>query len=122
MRITGVDPNDPWDGGDGAVLASNTSTPAVSVTTTGIDRLAIWAAGSYTPSAWSTMPTGFTEHASFADASTAELAVATRTVSTATAVGSAVATGATDGKAAWVGALKAPAEGPEPGRMLVAHR
>lgn len=123
LRITGADTANPFDAGDGAVLASSTSTPAVSVTTTGVDRLAIWHAVSYNLSSWSTMPTGFTEHATWANASTDVSTLATRSVTTSgTAVGEAVATGVTAGKAAWVGAIASPASGPEAGRrMHAAH-
>jgi hypothetical protein len=122
MRITGVDPNDPWDGGDGAVSASASSTPAVSITTTGPDRLAIWSGASYTASAWSTMPSGFTEHATWLSGTNQESTVATQTLASAATVGSAVATGQSNGKAAWVGALKAASAATAPPPSNRRHR
>lgn len=118
LRITGADTTSPFDGGDGAVLASSSSTPAVSVTTAGVDRLCIWAAASYNLSAWANTPSGFTTLGEWV--TTSEVCTcAQRTVATSgTAVGAAVATGATLGKAAWVGAIKPVATIPAPGAVF----
>jgi hypothetical protein len=107
LRISGHDEAAPWDGGDGAVLASNTSCPSVAVTTTGADRLVLWAGSSYNLSAWSTMPTGFTEHATYASASSETTTLATmEQASAATITTGTIATGASAGKAAWIGAIR----------------
>lgn len=123
LRIDGHDPNNPWDGGDSAVLPNSSSTPTVTVTTTGPDRLIIWTASSYNESNWAAMPTGFTEHPSWVSSGVTVSTLATRELAAAGGAGGAVAAGTSTGKAAWIGAIRpAPASGPlvEPGRFLLA--
>lgn len=106
IRITGADTSSPFESGQGAVSASSSSTPTVSVTAGGANRLALWLGGSYNTSAWSSVPTGFTELSAWADASTTTSTVAQAAPADGATVGEAVATGATLGKAAWVGLIK----------------
>lgn len=106
LRIADHDPNNPWDGGDGSVTASSTDAPSTSVTTTGSDRLLLWTASSYNLSAWSTFPTSFTEIADWASASEVNTAAQRTLASAATVTTGTIATGATAGKAAWLGAIR----------------
>lgn len=107
LRISGHDEASPWDDGDSAVSSSSTSVPSTSITTTGADRLVIWGASSYNLSAFATMPTGFTEHATYASASSETTTLATREVASATTITTGtIDTGATAGKAAWLGAVR----------------
>lgn len=107
IRLTDHAATNPWEAGDGEVAASSTDVPSTTVTTTGPDRLLLWGASSYNLSAWATLPTSFTELAAFASASSETTTAAQRTVASATTVTTgAIATGATAGKAAWLGAIK----------------
>lgn len=107
LRISGHDEASPWDDGDGAVAASSTSAPSTSITTTGADRLLLWGASSYNLSAWATMPAGFTEHATFSSLGNNTTTLATMEQAGAdTVTTGAIATGATLGKAAWLGAVR----------------
>lgn len=107
LRISGHDEASPWDDGDSAVSASSTSVPSTSITTTGADRLVIWGASSYNLSAFATMPTGFTEHPTYASASSETTTLATREVTSATTITTGtIDTSATAGKAAWLGAVR----------------
>jgi hypothetical protein len=107
MRLTDHATSSPWDAGNSAVSASSTNEPSTSVTTTGADRLCIWGASSYIESNWSTMPTSFTEISAYAHASIQTTTAAVRTVASATTVTTGtIATGAANGKAAWLGAVK----------------
>jgi hypothetical protein len=117
LRIAGHDPGSPWDGGDGAVAASSTSAPSVSVTTTGPDRLLLWIGSSYNLSAWATLPTSFTEIAEFASTSEVNTAAQRDLASAATVTTGTIATGASAGKAAWIGAIR-PASSGNTGSLL----
>lgn len=62
LRYTGcVTSGSPWDDTDGAVdVNDGVDTPPVSVTTTGADRLLVWAGASWSGGTW-IPPSGFTE-------------------------------------------------------------
>ena len=107
MRLTDHASTNPWEAGDGEVAASSTDVPSTSVTTTGPDRLLLWGASSYNLSLWDTMPTGFTEIAAFAGVSSNTTVAAQRTLAVVDTVTTGpVPTGATAGKAGWLGAIK----------------
>lgn len=107
FRVIDHNESTPWDVGDGAVIASNTSVPSTSITTTVDDCLLIWGASSYDTSAWGTMPTGFTENVSYASGSNNTTTMATQILATAgTVTTGSIAAAAGNGKAAWLGAIK----------------
>lgn len=104
LRYTGAAAaGDPWDDTDGAVDdTTGTTTPAVSVTTTGADRLLIWAATSWHVNSW-TPPTGFTERV---DAGFGTVTAADKDQAVAGSSGSVTGTPAnTSRRCAWLGAL-----------------
>jgi len=82
VRFTGVvATGNPWDVTDTNGRSSNgTVTPAVAVTTTGIERLLVWIGTSWTDVTW-TPPTGFTERvdADFTGIATREWPTASNT-------------------------------------------
>lgn len=107
QRYTGcITSGNPLDTGAGAPNSAQrssdaTTTPAVSLTTQGADRLLVWAGTNFTGGAW-TPPTSFTERA---DAG-ADLSVATLAQAAAGATGSVIGTCASSGyEVAWLGAL-----------------
>jgi hypothetical protein len=108
LRIDGCrTAGNPFEADDGAVGTGDVVvTPAVSVTTTGADRLLLWGAGSWDSGAW-TMPTGFTQQVSDAPFDL----VTCGTKAQAVAGGSGSLVGSQPGnstRAAWVGAFVAP--------------
>ena len=135
VRITGADTSSPWDDTATAVRSdtaqgSLTTTPAVSADSTVNNCLAVIFFGTYTPSRWSTMPTGFTELPSpfFVDDSATdpfmEWAAATRALSSPTSLTSlSVNCGETEGKAVWLGIIKpAAADTVPPGEVYDLER
>lgn len=111
-RYTGcVTSGTPYDTGTGAPdtasrASSGTTTPAVSLTTEGADRLLVWSASTFNPGAW-TPPSGFTERVDASDM----LTVATKAQATAGATGSVTGTCATsDWQTAWLIALQPPSD------------
>jgi len=112
----------PWDAGNSAVAANSTNAPSTSITTTGPDRLLLWGASSYNLSAWSTMPSEFTELSAYADASSATTTAAQRTLASAgTVTTGSIATGASAGKATWLGAVKPAAPATETRRLYLTY-
>ena len=113
LRFTGcVTSGDPFDVTNSAIKNTTTdgNTPAVSDTTTDVDRLWVWAAGAWNaPPSCSTV-SGFTEIIDHAG-TFFSYAVDTKTQSTAGSSGSLTAAFSdTSSTAAWLGALK-PASG-----------
>lgn len=109
FRITGASGDaNPWDATNGAVRSSAASTtPAVSITTTGTDRLAIWTGTCWDSTSW-TPPTGFTTREP--TSGTSELSYSSKDILTASSTGSLTGTTtASNWGTGWVGALK-PAE------------
>lgn len=110
QRYTGcITSGSPFDTGAGAPNSAQrssdaTTTPAVSLTTQGVDRLLVWAGTNFTGGTW-TPPTqggGYTERV---DAG-ADLSVATVAQASAGSTGSVVGTCSTSGyEVAWLGAL-----------------
>jgi hypothetical protein len=98
----------PFEDDDGATSSSaSTDTPAVSVTTTGADRLLVWAGGSWTVGAW-TPPSGFTDEA---DTDFDLLHGASLAQASAGSSGSLVGTQGSEAHAAWAGAFTPAASG-----------
>ncbi len=106
VRYTGVvATGTPYDSGGGAPASasrrsSSSTTPAVSLTTQGVDRLVVWSATSFDFGSW-TPPSGYTERVDTGDLIT----VATRGEATATATGSLTGTGPSEWMTARVLAL-----------------
>lgn len=71
IRIANVDPDDLFDGTPVTSSTDATTTAPVALTTTGTDRLLLWASFNLGDSASHTVPTGFTEISGSADSSTA---------------------------------------------------
>lgn len=95
----------PFEVDDGAASTggvTSTSTPAVSVTTTGDNRLLVWVGWSWTSSTW-TQPTGYTTRVSNMPFDTAF--VATKVQAAAGATGSVTGTQGNEVHAAWLGAF-----------------
>src|SRR6185503_13236354 len=116
LRFTGcVTSGDPYDTGAGApnsaqASADSTTTPAVSLTTQGADRLLSWAGTNFTGGNW-TPPTSFTERA---DGAPGDSSGATLTQATAGATGSITGTCSGSGyRTAWLGALLPTSGGPQ---------
>jgi hypothetical protein len=111
IRYTGaVSSGSPWDVTNSAHQDNTgfSTTPAVTVTTTGTDRLLVFAATNWSGGAW-TPPTGFTERRDTGDevCTTDDLAQAAQGSS-----GSVTATcAAADRMCAWIGALMATSGG-----------
>lgn len=94
-------------------------TPAVALTTTGPDRLLVWAGASWSDSDW-TAPANFTLRTS--DSTGVSTTMATRDWPTAGPTGNVTgtATGTADDQTAWLLAmLPSPPTGPESGRFLL---
>lgn len=95
---------DPWDITNSAIDVSGGGTsPAVSDTTTGVNRLLVWAASNWTGGAW-TAPTGFAKRLDTGDRI---VCLADMPQLTAGATGSiSGASAGTGARASWLGALK----------------
>lgn len=111
LRISGcITTGDPFDTGTGAVVTNvnntaGTASPAVSLTTTDVDRLLVWGATSFAGGAW-TPPGTFTERTDISSDTT----TATKTLAVAGASGSISGTCAGSGRmTAFLGALIPPA-------------
>lgn len=109
IRYTGVNTSgDPWDVTAFALEegVGTSTTPAVSDTTTGADRLLVWAATNWTGGAWTPPSAGgtWTERR---DSGDRVCTVADKAQAVAGATGSITGTaGANDRMTAWLGALK----------------
>lgn len=104
-RITGaVTSGDPWDVTNTAIdEAAGTTSPPVTVTTTGADRMLVHAASDFAGGSW-TPSSGFTERI---DAGDGVHTVGDKAQAVAGSSGSVVATCTGSGRrAAWLGALK----------------
>lgn len=106
MRVTGcIATGDPWDVTTSAIKTTNTTgaTPAVSVTTTGANRLLVWIASSFVTNTC-TPPSGMTERADYSDQ--AALDIATLAQASAGSSGSLTGTFSSNtASGAWLGAL-----------------
>lgn len=106
MRVTGcIATGDPWDVTTSAIKTANTTgaTPAVSVTTTGANRLLVWIASSFVTNTC-TPPSGMTERADYSDQ--AALDIATLAQASAGSSGSLTGTFSSNtASGAWLGAL-----------------
>lgn len=121
MRLDGcTSSGNPFEADNGAVSSANsTSTPAVSVTTLGADRLLLWVGSSWESGAW-TQPSGFTARVTNADFDLLTAASAAQAV--AGASGSVAGTQVSEAHSAWVGAFlaggAAAASPPQPGLLV----
>jgi hypothetical protein len=108
LRFTGcISYGDPWDVTNSAIKTTTTTavTPAVSDTTTGPERLWVWAGSYFNGDATCTPPTGFAERADISGGVAVD--VATKDQALQGASGSLVGTfSGNGGTGAWLGALR----------------